>query len=85
MARRITLILDDDVYKRLVEESIRRYGSVKYISRVVNEILREVFKLDLEDEALRELVGLLSKPKIARVTPEDMEKFREELSQRLES
>ena len=85
MARRITLILDDDVYKRLVEESIRRYGSVKYISRVVNEILREVFKLDLEDEALKELARLLSKPKIARVTPEDMEKFREELSQRLES
>jgi len=58
---------------------------VEYILRVVNEVLREVFKLDLEDEALKELARLLSKPKIARVTPEDMEKFREELSQRLES
>lgn len=58
---------------------------MEYILRVVNEVLREVFKLDLEDEALKELARLLSKPKIARVTPEDMEKFREELSQRLES
>lgn len=85
MARRTTLILDDEVYIRLIQESIRRYGSAKHLSRVVNEILREVFKLDSEDEALKKLARLLSKPKIARVTPEDMEKFREELSKRFES
>lgn len=34
-------MLDDDVYEALVRESVRRYGTVKALSRVANEILRK--------------------------------------------
>jgi len=43
MPRRITVTLDDDVYRRLVEESVKRYGTVRALSKVVNELLRERF------------------------------------------
>jgi hypothetical protein len=36
-----TVILDDDVYRRLVEEAIERYGSTRTLSRLINEKLRE--------------------------------------------
>ena len=36
-----TVILDDEVYRRLVEESVRRYGSTKKLSFLINEKLRE--------------------------------------------
>ena len=41
MPKRTTLILDDDVYRKLVEESVKRYGTVRALSKVVNELLRE--------------------------------------------
>lgn len=34
--------LDDELYKRLVEGSIRRFGSTKKISFLINEKLRKV-------------------------------------------
>ncbi len=40
MPRRTTLVLDDDVYEALVRESVRKYGTVKALSRVANEVLR---------------------------------------------
>ena len=36
-----TVILDDDLYRRLVEEAIERYGSTRTLSRLINEKLRE--------------------------------------------
>ena len=36
-----TVILDDDLYKRLVEEAIERYGSTRTLSKLINEKLRE--------------------------------------------
>jgi len=45
MPKRTTIILEDDIYKMLVEESIKRYGNVRSLSKVVNELL---------DKALRE-------------------------------
>jgi len=39
-----TLVLDDNIYKRLVHESVKRYGKAKAISRVVNELLRSKLK-----------------------------------------
>jgi len=33
MPRRITVTLDDDVYRRLVEESVKRYGTVRELSQ----------------------------------------------------
>ena len=76
MPRRTTVILDDDVYERLVEESVRRYGSVRALSRVLNELLRERLS-DRED-----LVRLLYMDKVAEARPEDLEKLRRELSRR---
>jgi predicted CopG family antitoxin len=41
MPKRTTVILDDDIYEKLVRESIRRYGTTRALSRVLNELLRE--------------------------------------------
>jgi len=71
-------MLDDDVYEKLVKESLKRYGTVRAISRVLNELLRESLK-DREN-----LIRLIYSEKIARTTAEEFESFRRELSKRLE-
>jgi len=78
MPKRTTVILDDDVYEKLVKESIRRYGSVKAISKVLNELLRESFS------SRNELVELIYSEKIVSISAEEFEKFRREVSRRLE-
>ena len=35
-----TINLDTEVYKALVEEAVRRYGTTKRLSRIINEKLR---------------------------------------------
>ncbi len=76
MPRRTTVILDDDVYERLVKESVRRHGSVRALSRVLNELLRERLS------GREDLVRLLYMDKVAEATPEDLERLRRELSRR---
>lgn len=76
MPRRTTVILDDDVYERLVEESVKRHGSVRALSRVLNELLRERLS------GREELVRLLYMDKVAEARPEDLEKLRREFSRR---
>ena len=78
MVKRTTVLLDDDVYERLVEESVRRYGTVRALSRVLNELLRESLS------GRRELLRLIYSEKVARVSLEEFEEFRRELSRRLE-
>ncbi len=78
MPRRTTVILDDDVYEMLVKESIRRYGTPKAISRVLNELLREGL------QATSELVQLLYKEKLTWVSQESVEELRRELGRRFE-
>ncbi|HEW94048.1 hypothetical protein DRN84_01645 [Candidatus Geothermarchaeota archaeon] len=78
MSRRTTIILDDDVYKMLVKESIERYGTAKAISRVINELLRE--KLSGRED----IIQLLYSKKIAKVSWEEFEEFRRKLSKRFE-
>ena len=78
MPRRTTVILDDDVYELLVRESIRRYGTPRAISRVLNELLREGL------QATSELVQLLYKEKLTWVSRESVEQLRRELSRRFE-
>ena len=78
MPKRTTVILDDDVYEKLVRESIRRYGSTRALSRVLNELLRESLS------ARYELVKLLYSEKIAGVSGEEFERFRRELSRGFE-
>ena len=38
-----TIILEDELYKRLVEEAIERYGSTRKLSLVINQRLKESF------------------------------------------
>jgi predicted CopG family antitoxin len=78
MPKRTTLILDDDVYRKLVEESVKRYGTVRALSKVVNELLRERFS------SREDLVKLIYSDKITWISTEDFERFRRELSERFE-
>ncbi len=77
MPKRTTVILDDDVYENLVRESIRRYGTTRAISKVLNEILRDSLS------GRRELIRLIYSEKIAEVSIEELNEFRRELSKRL--
>ncbi len=78
MPKRTTVILEDDIYERLVKESIRRYGTTRALSKVLNELLRE----SLSGES--ELIQLIYSEKLAEVSQEEFEEFRRELSRRLE-
>lgn len=79
MPRRITVTLDDDVYRRLVEESVKRYGTVRALSKVVNELLRERFS------SREDLIRLIYSDKITWISTEDFVRFRRGLSERFES
>jgi len=79
MPKRTTVILDEAVYEELVKESLRRYGTVKALSKVLNELLLESIK------GRRELLKLIYSEKVAETTVKEFEKFRRELSRRLES
>lgn len=76
MPKRTTVILDDDVYEKLVKESIRRYGTVRAISRVLNELLRDSLS------GKKELIKLIYSEKIAEVSVEKLNELRREVSKR---
>ncbi len=78
MPRRTTLILDDDVYEALLRESLRRYGSSKALSRVVNELLRKALR------DVGEIVGLIYAERYAKVSVREFEGFRKRLSREFE-
>ena len=78
MSRRTSVILDDDIYEKLVEESLKRYGTPRAISRVLNELLRE----HLSGRA--ELLRLIYSEKLARTTAREFQEFRRKLSERVE-
>jgi hypothetical protein len=78
MVRRTTILLDDEIYEYLVSESIKKYGSSKRISQLVNELLRRTM-FDRE-----KVVQLLMKEKVARTTAKEFESFRRDLSRRAE-
>ncbi len=40
-----TILLDDDLYKRLVEECIERYGSTRKLSKLINEKIRLAYSI----------------------------------------
>jgi len=79
MSKRTTILLDEDVYERLVAESLKRYGTVKAVSKVLNELLKEALR------GREELMRLIYSEKVAKTSAKEFEKFREELSGRLES
>ncbi|MEM1587844.1 MAG: hypothetical protein QW476_01850 [Candidatus Bathyarchaeia archaeon] len=79
MFKRTTILLEQEIYKKLIEESLRKYGTTKAISRVLNELLKNAFKGEAE------VLNLLLCEKVARTTVKEFEEFRRELSKRLES
>ncbi|MBS7655459.1 hypothetical protein KEJ50_03055 [Candidatus Bathyarchaeota archaeon] len=79
MFKRTTILLEQDIYKKLIEESLRKYGTTKAISRVLNELLKNAFKGEAE------VLNLLLSEKVARTTVKEFEEFRRGLSKGLES
>jgi hypothetical protein len=79
MSRRTTILLDDDIYQRLVNESLRRYRTTKAMSKVANELLKRA----LMGEA--KVLDLVFSEKLAKTNATEIEIFRRELSKRLES
>lgn len=79
MPKRTTVMLDEDIYPMLVEISLRRYGTVKAISKVLNDLLKEALK------GREAILRLIYSDKIVKITAKEFEEFREELSKRFES
>jgi len=36
-----TILLDEDIYEKLVQRAIKEYGSAKNMSKLINKLLRE--------------------------------------------
>lgn len=79
MSRRTTILLDDDIYQRLVDESVRKYRTTKAMSKVANELLKKA----LRGEA--KVLDLVFSEKLAKTSVKEFETFRRELSKRFES
>jgi hypothetical protein len=68
-----TLILDDEVYRELVQESIEKYGSARKLSRVLNEKLREAGKKSETQRSTVKLGVRLSEALLRKMTAEGWE------------
>lgn len=79
MSRRTTILLDDDIYEKLVNESMRKYRTTKAMSRVANELLKKALKGETN------VLELVFSKKLAKTNVKEFETFRRELSKRLES
>lgn len=79
MFKRTTTLLEEDICKRLIEESLKKYGTTRAVSRVLNELLRKAFKGESQ------VLSILLSEKVARTTVKEFEEFRRELSKRLKS
>lgn len=78
MVKRMTVLLDDDVYELVVREAVRRYGSVRALSKVINEVLRKGLGSG------EELIELIYSEKVVSIDEEEFEEFRRGLSRRVE-
>lgn len=79
MSRRTTILLDDDIYQGLVNESIRRYKTTKAMSKVANELLKKALKREAR------VLDLILSEKLVKTSAKEFESFRRELSNRFES
>jgi predicted CopG family antitoxin len=79
MSRRTTILLDDDIYQRLVNESMRKYRTTKAMSKVANELLKRALKGEAN------VLDLVFSEKLAKTNAKECETFRRELSKRFES
>jgi len=79
MSKRTTILLDDDIYEKLVRESLRRYKTTKAMSRVANELLKRALKGEVK------ILDLVFSEKVAKTSAREFEGFRREVSKRFES
>lgn len=79
MSRRTTILLDDDIYEKLVNESLRRYKTTKAMSRVTNELLKRALKGEAK------VLDLVFSEKLAKTSTREFEAVRRDLSKRFES
>ncbi len=79
MSRRTTILLDDEIYEKLVSESMRRYKTTKAMSRVANELLKRALKGEAK------VLDLVFSEKLAKTSTREFEAFRRELSKRFDS
>ena len=84
MPKRTTVVLEDESYRRLVDESIKRYGTARAISKVINSMVEES-STRKESGKHEEFLKLLYSKKVARTTAKEFERDRRKLSARLES
>jgi len=77
--RRTTLILDDEVYEKLVKESMNKYGTARNISKVVNDLVSG------KKQRNTDLMKLIYSKKVVRTTAREFEESRKNLSKRLEN
>ena len=74
-----TILLDDDIYEKLVRESLRRYKTTKAMSKVANELLKRALKGEAK------VLDLVFSEKLAKTSAREFEAFRREMSKRFES
>ena len=84
MPRRTTIIIQDDTYANLVQESIRRFGSARAISKVMDAMAIETV-VSKKKQNEKELVTLLRAKRVAKTTTKEFERERRELSARFEN
>jgi hypothetical protein len=77
MPKRTTLVLDNKVYERLVKESLKRYGTARNISKVVNDMVEEEMKKV-------DIMNLIYSGRIAETSAREFEQFRRKLSNGLD-
>lgn len=78
MPKRTTLVLSDETYEKLVNESMKKYGSARNLSKVVNDMVEKkaTDKLDIME--------LIYSEKLARTSEREFEQSRRKLSARFE-
>jgi len=74
-----TIILDDDIYRRLIEECIRRYGSTRKLSKLINEKLRKLERLERKVSISKTKEVGRARVKLGRsLDPDELERLTEE-------
>ena len=77
MPKRTTLVLNDKVYERLVSESMKKYGSARNLSKVVNDMVEE-------KTAKSDIMELIYSEKLTKTSAREFEQSRRKLSTRVE-
>jgi hypothetical protein len=77
--RRTTLVLEGSTFDKLMEESLRRYGTSRSVSKVVDTLVEE--SIGSKEQSI---LKLLYSKKVAKTTSRELEKERIRLSERFE-